>query len=211
MIRIRVRSTRQEQTQMVAPYAGFLGRFQINLDRDIGGKNRRGVSGWNRRSPPPRGQGFHTGLVDVRKGHAHTGGQTHDGGQEIGPRGHHDQANIPLDGFQASESVPVANLVIGTGDSLVGPALGVSDGWVYVLWSILRQSGLSAGTAITEYVSFPVDAPGLSNSAEIGIRQDEEQVYLPYEGGLALTQLAAPPENPWESTNFILVDMEKYR
>lgn len=113
-------------------------------------------------------------------------------------------ASVPLDGFQASQSVPVANLVIGTGDSLVGPALGIRDGWGYVLWSILRQSGLSAGTASTEYVSFPVDAPGVSTPAEIGILPDEEQVYLPYEGGLALTQLAEPPENPWESTDFIL-------
>ena len=112
--------------------------------------------------------------------------------------------SVPLDEFQAAEGVPVANLVIGTGDSLVGPALGTSDGWVYILWSILRQSGLSAGTASTEFVSFSVSSPAMSNPTEIGILPDEEQPYLPYEGSLSLSQLAEPSRNSWESTDFIL-------
>jgi len=113
-------------------------------------------------------------------------------------------AEIPLDDLRADSGVPVAGITIGTGDSLTGPVLGLSDGWVYVFWSILSQSGLEAGTAHTEFAAFPSGMPGSSQSKPIWILPAEEQPYIPYRGSLSLTQYVEPPKAANESTDFIM-------
>lgn len=111
---------------------------------------------------------------------------------------------MQLDDLRTDSGKPVAGITIGTGDSLTGPMLGLSDGWVYVFWSILSQSGLEAGTASTEFVAFPSGMPGSSESKPIWILPSEEQSYVPYRGGLSLTQYVEPPKVANESTDFIM-------
>jgi hypothetical protein len=88
----------------------------------------------------------------------------------------------PLDGTE------IARISVGTGARLDQPAIGLSDGWVYVFWSILKQSGLEAGTASTEYISFPVGSPLEKPTTRIGISPLEEQPFQPYLGIFTLSQ-----------------------
>ncbi|MCP4142817.1 MAG: hypothetical protein GY755_21455 [Chloroflexi bacterium] len=81
---------------------------------------------------------------------------------------------------------------LGTGASLDGPKLGVSDETVYVFWSILEQSGLNAGTARTEYITFPLGMPERVSSLEgVGVLPDEEPSYQPKEGDYSYSQLVS--------------------
>jgi len=111
---------------------------------------------------------------------------------------------MPLDDLRLDSGVPVAVITIGTGDSLTGPVLGLSDGWVYVFWSILSQSGMEAGTASTKFAAFPSGMPGSSESKPIWILPIEEQPYVPYQGGFSLNQYVEPPKAANESTDFIM-------
>jgi len=113
-------------------------------------------------------------------------------------------AEMPLDDLRADNGVPVAGITIGTGDSLTGPALGLSDGWVYVFWSILSQSGLEAGTARTEFAAFPSGIPGSSESKPVWILPVEEQPHVPYQGSLSLTGYVEPPKAANTSTDYIM-------
>jgi len=114
-------------------------------------------------------------------------------------------AQIEGDQWDTAEFAPVADVTVSMGDSLIGPAVGYADGWVYVLWSILSQSGLEAGTAHTDCVAFRADnpsAPGLAS--RLLIKPQEEQPYEAYSGGLSLSELIAPASAPRESSDFIL-------
>ncbi len=113
-------------------------------------------------------------------------------------------AEMPLDDLRADGGKPVAGITIGTGDSLTGPVLGLSDGWVYVFWSILSQSGLEAGTARTEFAAFPSGMPDSSESKPIWILPVEEQPYIPYQGSLSLTGYVEPPKAANTSTDYIM-------
>jgi len=91
---------------------------------------------------------------------------------------------------EPEEGMIIAHIPLGTGPRLYGPAIGITDQWVYVFWSILRQSGLEAGTAKTQYVTFPAGTPKkVSNIFDIGVLPFEEQPYQPVEGGVTYTQL----------------------
>jgi hypothetical protein len=111
---------------------------------------------------------------------------------------------IPLDQLSTAEGVHVVDLKIGTGDSLSGPVIGVSDGWVYIMWSILSQSGLEAGSAHASYVSFPVGEASYEQDKPIWISPEEDQIYSPYQGSLPLTQLADPPQTAIGTSDFIM-------
>ena len=113
-------------------------------------------------------------------------------------------AEIPLDDLRTEDGVPVAGITIGTGDSLTGPVLGLSEGWVYVFWSILSQSGLEAGTARTEFAAFPSGMPGSSKSKPVWILPVEESPYIPYQGSLSLTGYVEPPKAASASTDYIM-------
>lgn len=101
----------------------------------------------------------------------------------------------PERGLDAVTETRVASVPTGTGVGLVGPALGLSDGWVYVLWSLQNQSGLEAGTARTAYLSFPIGNPAPAREELLWFYSSEEQPYRAYEGFFPLTQVvrAAPP------------------
>lgn len=112
----------------------------------------------------------------------------------------------PLEDLEAGQGKGqlVADIRTGTGDSLMGPQLGLSDGWVYLLWSTLHQSGLEAGTAQTEFIAFPQGAPEKKMSNSVALLPEEEQIFEPYQGGLALTQLVKPPQEAWAVTDFVM-------
>lgn len=76
-----------------------------------------------------------------------------------------------------------------SGDSLGGPVLGYADGWVYILWSVLSYFDVESGTASTEYVSFPADAPQEVMGTRIWTLMVEDQPYRDYSGSLNLSGL----------------------
>jgi hypothetical protein len=111
-------------------------------------------------------------------------------------------AALPEGRLVPVEGTAVAMIPLFTGDSLAGPSLGLSEGWVYLLWSIQSQSGLAAGTARTEYVSFPLDSPAAASPQSVWILPAEEQPNQPYQGAFNLTYLS-PPASSYTSTDFI--------
>lgn len=113
-------------------------------------------------------------------------------------------ARLPLDDLSAFNVVQVAHLNLGTGQNLTGPVLGLSDGWVYLFWSILNQSGLEAGTASTQYVAFQTDAPAAQKPVRVWMLPDEEQPYQEVEGIFPLTHLVQPLTEAWATSNYIL-------
>ena len=113
-------------------------------------------------------------------------------------------SEIPLDQLSSVEGIPVVDLKIGTSDSLSGPVIGASDGWVYIFWSILRQSGLEAGSANTSFVSFPVGEAGIQQPEPIWISPEEDQIYSSYQGSLPLSQIAEPPKTAIGTSDFIM-------
>jgi len=98
----------------------------------------------------------------------------------------------------------VADLIIGAGDSVKGLALGVTNEWVSIFWSIYKRSGEEAGAGLTEYVSFPVGAAALTPPTRLGIMTVEDQPYRPYQGAYPLTQLAPPPPSAAFGSNYTL-------
>jgi hypothetical protein len=111
---------------------------------------------------------------------------------------------LPVSEPIPGDGIPVTDVVFGSGNSLFGPELGLSEGWVYLVWSILNQTGLEAGTAKTEYVSFPIGAAQRMNGKPVLITPDEAQPYQVYSGNFNLLQLSPAPEAPWDSSSFIL-------
>jgi hypothetical protein len=101
-----------------------------------------------------------------------------------------------------ADAIAVASIVLGRGKSINGPELGLSGEWAYVIWSIFKSTGLEAGTASTEYIAFPKDAPFRSSARRIQLSPDEEQAYAPYESAYRITQLA-PPVGPASSTEIV--------
>ena len=84
----------------------------------------------------------------------------------------------------------IFHIPLGTGASLDGPVVGVSGDFVYIFWSILSQSGLEAGTARAEYISFPIGKPEeASGLVRIGILPFEEPPYQPKEGDYSYSEL----------------------
>ena len=94
---------------------------------------------------------------------------------------------FPIDGLDGET---IATLPSGTGTTLTGPYIGLSDGWVYLLWSTLNRSGLEAGQAKTEYLAFPINNPDAASVPErILVLPAEDQPYKGYAGEYSLTGL----------------------
>lgn len=93
--------------------------------------------------------------------------------------------------IKIEKSFLLTDIPLGTGPRLYGPAFGITEQWGYVLWSVLKQSGLEAGSAKTEYVSFPLHKPeDVSTASSINISPFEKQPYQPVIGDdLLYTQL----------------------
>lgn len=83
-----------------------------------------------------------------------------------------------------------------------GPEVAVAGEWGYIFWSNYYSSGLEAGTAVSEYVAFPLENPQKTAPKQIRVTPDENQAYEPYQSAYHLTQLA-PPAAVDRSTNFI--------
>ena len=84
-------------------------------------------------------------------------------------------AAFPKAAFAPPPPIQIAQTPQGTGDSLTGPKLGLSDGWVYVLWSTLSRSGLQAGTASTQFVAFPNNAPRVAKAQPVVVSASKEE------------------------------------
>lgn len=106
-----------------------------------------------------------------------------------------DDNNLFYAGFNSDAALPVFgkklyHIGLGTGSTLDGPMLGLSDGLVYVFWSTLHRSGLEAGTARTEYLFFPQGAPEKTSAVvEVGLLPLEVQPYTLNAGSYTYTEL----------------------
>ncbi|MBT3313316.1 MAG: hypothetical protein HN390_01760 [Anaerolineae bacterium] len=95
-----------------------------------------------------------------------------------------------LDAGFAHTPENIHHIALGTGASLNGPRMGISDEQVYIFWSILDQSGLEAGTARTEFVSFPLGVPEeVSSQDDIWVLPYEEPLFQPKDGGYSYSEL----------------------
>jgi hypothetical protein len=93
---------------------------------------------------------------------------------------------------------------VARGNSMDGPVIGVSDGKIYLFWSVLRQVGLEAGTAITEYLVFPENDPTQITRGVIPILPVMEELLAPYQGPLALSQIVPAPPEEYMTTDYVL-------
>jgi len=102
------------------------------------------------------------------------------------------------------EGVELTKIQVAVGNRLDGPVIGVTNNHVFLFWSILRQVGLEAGTAITESLVFPRGEPSQTQRGLIPIFPVSEDFLLPYQGSLSLSQVIPAPPEDYMSTDFIL-------
>jgi len=105
-------------------------------------------------------------------------------------------AMLPGSELSAAEGMEITSVVLGTGDDIEGPRVGLSDGWVYLLWSTSSQSGLEPGTSKGWYTAFPENEPQAIVARQTWLVPFEEQDYEDYQGAYNLTllaNLAVPP------------------
>lgn len=109
-----------------------------------------------------------------------------------------ENTSFPLEGEE------LASIKVALGNRLDGPVIGITDSHVYLFWSILRQVGLEAGTAITEYLVFPKSEPNQSRRELVTIFPVSEDLLQPYQGSLALSLAVPAPSEDYLSTNNVL-------
>ena len=110
--------------------------------------------------------------------------------------------------FDLLETLPLSGntltrIPVSVGNVMEGPVLGIDDDYVYVFWSILKQTGLEAGTASTEYVIFEIGNPAQLQKERLNIYPDSEGLFESYQGDYNLSQLIPPPQEDYFSTNFV--------
>ncbi len=105
--------------------------------------------------------------------------------------------DLPLTGEE------LIDLKVNLGNTLEGPVLGLSDQYIYIFWSVLRQTGMLAGTAVTEYLVFPLDSPEELQRENVNIYPDDKERYQPYQGEINLTSLIPPPLENYLSTDYV--------
>ena len=108
-----------------------------------------------------------------------------------------DDSEIPLQGNV------LMKVKVNTGNRLDGPVIGSTKDHVLIFWSILRQTGLEAGTAITEYLVFPVGKPNQIKRGLVTAFPSDENRYQLFKGEFSLTQIIMPPAEDYYSTDFI--------
>jgi hypothetical protein len=120
----------------------------------------------------------------------------------VGSDGSLDLAWVDAEGIQyahfadgllsPTSGTKVADVQIGTGDSLFGPVIGKTDGWIYILSARLSRSGLAAGQASTSFTSFPEGEPASAAKPQvISVLPLEEQPLRPYDGIYSLYQFVS--------------------
>ncbi len=105
--------------------------------------------------------------------------------------------------LEAAEGAIVANPRLSGPEDLVGPVLGIGDGWAYLAWSIRRQTGLEAGTALTEFAAFRLDQADQVDPRMIHILPTLLEPYKSYQGPYTLDQLVPPPVSAPSSSEYI--------
>ncbi len=110
--------------------------------------------------------------------------------------------------FDLLETLPLsgntlARIPVSVGNVMEGPVLGFDNDYVYVFWSILKQTGLEAGTASTSFVAFEIGNPGQLQNERLNIYPDSEGLFKSYQGDYNLSQLIPPPQEDYYSTNFV--------
>jgi hypothetical protein len=101
--------------------------------------------------------------------------------------------------LEAVQGTPISSIVLGIGDSMIGPKVGLSDGWTYILWSTSSISGLEPGTAKGWYAAFPMNEPETMNPEQVWLVPFEDQEYREYQGAYNLTELADLAVAPYGS------------
>ena len=108
-----------------------------------------------------------------------------------------EESEIPLQGDH------LVDIKVGTGNRMDGPVIGSTLNHVLIFWSILRQTGLEAGTAITEYLVFPVGRSDQIKRDLVTVYPTEEGLFQPFQGNLSLTEIIKPPAEDYYSTDFV--------
>lgn len=102
------------------------------------------------------------------------------------------------------EGEVLTDIQVALGNRLDGPVIGVADDHVFLFWSILRQVGLEAGTAVTESLVFPKGDPRQTQRELVPIFPVSEDLLQPYQGSLALSEaVPAPPEDYMTTQNIL--------
>ncbi len=106
--------------------------------------------------------------------------------------------------LEAADGKIVAAPRLSGPENLFGPVMGVADGWVYLAWSIRRQTGLEAGRiALTEFVAFKPDQTDQVEPRTIYILPTALEPYKKYTGPYMLDQLIPPPVSAPSSSEYI--------
>jgi len=66
-----------------------------------------------------------------------------------------------------AKKINVGNFLTSTGRVIHGPVLGLDNDYIYIFWLTEFLSGLSAGTAELNFLTFPIDKPSLQSSKNI--------------------------------------------
>jgi len=97
----------------------------------------------------------------------------------------------------------VARILVSRGNRMDGPVVGTSGSHVNIYWSILRLTGLEAGTAITESLTFPSRQSHLAKRDLLTAYSASDDLFTSYGGSLALSQIVPPPLEDYLSTSYI--------
>ena len=100
---------------------------------------------------------------------------------------------------QRAAGVMVVDVDLSSGAVMAGPVLGLSDEWGYIIWSVANRTGMEAGTARVEYVSFPIGELVEDQKSRLGLSAAEDLPYEAYAGDYQMTLLAAASPIPYSS------------
>lgn len=110
----------------------------------------------------------------------------------------------PLGNWAFTEGTAVADIRLTQSDSFSGPSLGLTDAWVYLVWSVFSFGGMEANTGSTSFVAFPVGQPQKSVPQRLLLTTDEEMPYVPIQSAYNLTQLTPPAFGPSMASSFTI-------